>query len=718
MQGVRECVIATCLLASGCNEVCHRVGLCPNNSHNPINEESPDNFRTNDTVVPSMDIIGFLPPSSELNAAAFKRWNDDENSVRLGLSIAHSVHGTLAGKNVEGRSDLTYVVQGSTKCDNLAGGLEVTLDASYVGTQSPDLIRALMEELRPRTSYSVASVSDGLFDLRGFAYVLGVAAAAGSNNAEFNYDRGLASVRLLSPSWSVPVSGQLTIGPGIAVSSREYVTLAYLAFAGGIRSLQLMADLLPDRTARPLQGAELAGFALKLANNVFCAAQGCACAGHHMQAFFRGMTYSWSLWSHTDEGGWVRKALADAMYPPGAGIIAVTTEEFMSLPLRRRIAAEDATKICVALYLTFAGLVAVADSEVEGIPTVFEKDIPGGENRPSNFEGLHQRVYDVMGIWRRLVADRFELHHGAVGDEHSFAAFFTADRVDRHLENDAIIPFWWVEPSPLVTGDTGKLFMPAVRGGRKTIPFCGYDDLIHPDVPTHRNGTFPPGLTVKLKFGKGGLRSRGYSYLLSGSYRRENGLGFMEQSVEPNLGAYTTDALFVDPGLTNCADRRWVTPHNPMPNPAEGFFTGVNVVSYTYAGNGNDPSLMDWGTGQVESLLGFFRVNGSPAKPTSTTHHSVPGHAKRLTRWLSQRVDDPVRLVSVNNYPVIAQPEPAPRVAILPSPDLATLPLPVTGPPPPTQKDTITAPLDPSTGQKPIIRTDGGGETKEPGGSA
>lgn len=683
-----------------------------------MNEESPDNFWTNDTIVLDMDIIGFLPPSSELNAAAFKRWNDDEDSVRMSLSIAHSVHGTLAGRNVEGRSDLTYVFQGNTKCDNVAGGLEVTLDASYVGTQSPDLIRALMEELRPRTSYSVASVSDGLFDLRGFAYVLGVAAAAGSNNAEFNYDRGLASVRLLSPSWSVPVSGQLTIGPGIAVSSREYVTLAYLAFAGGIRSLQLMADLLPDRTARPLQGTELAGFALKLANNVFCAAQSCACAGHHMQAFFRGMSHSWSLWSHTDEGGWIRKALANAMYPPGAGIIAVTTEEFMSLPLRRRIASEDVTKLCVGLYLTFAGLVTVADCEVEGMPTVFEKDIPGGENRPSSFEGLHQRMYDVMGIWRRLVADRFELHHGAVGDEHSFAAFFTGDRVDRHLSNDAFIPFWWVEPSPLVTGDTGKLFMPAIRGGRKTIPLCGYDDLVHPDVPTHRNGTFPPGMAIKIKFGEGGIRSRGYSYLLSGSYRRANGLGFMEQVSDPALGVYTTDALFVEPGVTNCADRRWVTPHNPMPNPAEGYFTTANMVQYTYAGFGSDPSLDDWKSGQVESLLGFFRINENPAKPVCMSHHSVPKCARRLTRWMSQRVDDPIRMISVNNHPVSAFSEPAPHIAALLTPDLATVPEPDTGPPPPSQEDAITAPLDPGTGQKPIIRTDGGGETKDPGASA
>lgn len=693
-------------------------GLCLDHSYNPTNEESPDNSWTNDTVVLDMDIIGFLPSSSELNASAFKRWNDDEESVRLGLSISHSVHGSLGGKNVEGRSDLTYVLQGSTKCDNLAGELETTLDASYVGTQSPDLIRALMEELRPRTSYSVASVSDGLFDLRGFAYVLGVAAAAGSNNAEFNYDRGLASVRLLSPSWSVPVAGQLTIGPGIAVSSREYVTLAYLAYAGGIRSLQLMADLLPDRTARPLQGTELAGFALKLANNVFCAAQSCACAGHHMQAFFRGMSYSWSLWGHTDEGGWIRKALSCAMYPPGAGIIAVTTEEFMSLPLRRRIASEDVTKLCVGLYLTFAGLVTVADCEKEGVPTVFEKDSPSDDARPSSFEGLNQRIYDVMGIWRRLVADRFELHHGAVGDEHSFASYFNADKVDRHLSYEALIPFWWVEPSPLVTGNTGKLFMPATRGCHKTIPFCGYEDLLHPDVPTHRNGTLAAGLAVKLKFGEGGLRSRGYSYLLSGSYRRENGLGYMEQLRDPDFGAYSTDAMFVEPGVTNCAERRWVTPHNPMPSPIEGYFVGTNMVQYVYAGNGNDPSLSDWRDGVVESMFGFFRVDSNPAKPTCMSHHAVPPNAKRLTRWLSQRVDDPVRMVSVNNNPLPTSRESALLTVVPHTSVTATVPLSDTGPPPPTQEEAITAPLDPSTGHKPVIKTDGGGETKDPGASA
>lgn len=658
-----------------------------------------------------MDIISFLPPSSELNSSSFTRWNEDENSLRLGLSIAHSVHGKVGTRNVEGHADVTYVIQGSKKCDNLAGNLEVSVDAPYIGVQSPDLIRSLMEELRPRTSYSVASVSDGLFDLRGFCYVLGVAAAAGSNNAEFNYDRGLASMRLLAPSWSVPVAGQLTVGPGVAISSREYVTLSYLAYAGGIRSLQLMADLLPDRTARPLQGTELAGFAIKVANNIFSVSQGCASCDHHMEAFFRGMNYSWSLWSHTDEGGWIRRALSTATYPPGAGIVAVTTEEFMNLPLRKRISQIDAPRLTIGLFLSYCGLVPVADAYNSGLPTVCEKELDA-EPRPSSFEGLHTVTYEVMSVWRKLVCDRFDLHECSVGDQHSFRAYFTPDRIDRHLEVENFIPFWWIEPSPLVIGDTGALFMPAKRGSKISIPFSTAKEILAPDIPQSRDGRYPRGVNMSLMFERGGLREQGYSYLLSGAYRAENGLGFMEYCLEPEIGSFTTQGMFVDPGETNCADRRWLTPHNPIANPVEGYMVNRNTIKYTYAGNGNDPSPENFISDSIDSLLGYFRVNDEVTKPTTRTHHWMPKAALRLTRWIDQKVDDQVRRIRLVGAGITGTTPIAPDVEPSPPSDKATIPEPPPAPDVPQQDETVTAPLESGIGSKPSVRTDVG-ETKD-----
>jgi hypothetical protein len=399
----------------------------------------------------------------------------------------------------------------------------------------------------------------------------------------------------------------------------------------------------------------------------------------------------------------------------------VTTEEFMSLPLRKRIDPLDVTRLCVGLYLTFAGVTVVADCEESGLPTVFERD-GDGDPRPSHFEGLHYRTYEVMGRWRRLIADRFDLHHGAVGDQHSFRNYFVADRVDRHLDNKSIIPFWWIEPSPLVSGDTGKLFMPATRGKVVSMKFTNCEELICPDMSPHRNGTYPRGTEVTLIFGPGGLRERGYSYLLSGAYRRENGLGFAEYVTEPTEGVHTTDAMFVDPNETNASDRRWVTPHNPMPNPIEGFMSTHSAICYTYAGIGNDPGLDEWVGGTVDSLLGFFRLVDTVPQPVTKTHHHVPKHLDRFTRWAAQRVSDPTRRIKYNSHtpikPKVHAPEPEALLPKPPSSSQTSLPKEEAPPKPPEQSEKLTVPLAADVGVKPAIRTDAGGETKNPGASA
>jgi hypothetical protein len=227
-------------------------------------------------------VIHYLPPSSELNADAFKSWTSDSNAVRVGISVPHTVTASVGATTVEGSSDITYVVEAKKEYGTIAGELEIRQNVQYVGTQSPDVIRSLMEDLRPRTSYAVHTTVNGVFDLRGLIFICGRVAAGGSVNAEFDYGNSVSQTRLLSPTWTVPVTGELVIGPGVASTQNEFATLTYLTIAAGMRTIQLMGDLLPPE-GRALQGLKLSAFALKLAAAILSVSQGCACGTHHLQ---------------------------------------------------------------------------------------------------------------------------------------------------------------------------------------------------------------------------------------------------------------------------------------------------------------------------------------------------------------------------------------------------------------------------------------------------
>lgn len=580
-----------------------------------------------------MDILSFLPSSSELGPDAFRPWKDGSESKRLVLTVPHSVSAKVGTQEVAGSADIHYVLEAPKVNPSVKGGLVTMRGVAYVGSQSPDVIRTLMEDLRPRTSYSVAAVAQGIFDLRGLCYVCGAAAAAGAANLTATYPNDIASMRLLSPNWTVPVAGELTIGPGIASSGREFVTLALLAKAADMPRLQLMADLLPNTSEAPLQGAELAGFAFKLFANIMAAAQGCACGTHHLQAFYRGMTSAWSLWSHTDEGGWVRKALTQAVYPPGSGILALTTEEFMSLPLKVRMDPSEVTKVAVGLFLVCTGAIPVADAFAAGISTVFER-LPGSEARPSSFEGLADHTYTVFARWREMVGPLFGLHPSSISDRYSMDPYFRDDKIDPHLDYEAIVAFWYVEPGPLYPYDSGKLRMPCVRGRAVDLRLLECTGVVLPDIGQTRTGTYPRGVSVSLHVPKGNLRMSGVSYIFSGSYRPENGLSYMDVERDPEYGFYTTDAMFVDNEVTNLAARRWRTPHNPIMNTVEGYTKTGQSIRYTYVGRSFDPSIHDWEHCTVQSTLGFFLLNERVDPFSTATFHTVPPGYALLTRYL------------------------------------------------------------------------------------
>lgn len=578
-----------------------------------------------------MDLVSFLPESSSLQQGSFERFNDDEGVKRLVLRVSHSVAAKFGGRTVEGSSDVCYILQSLTECGAVGSSLNVTEEVPYVAVQSPDLVRAITESLRPRMSYALAETVDGMFDLRALAYNLGACFAAGSSGAKVPFHKESAGVRLLTPSWSVPVKGEVTLGPGVARTGREFVTLAAIAGPSGISVLQLVADTLPNTRVKPFQGYRLASFTLRAFAHLLTAAQGCGSAPHHLQAFYRGMTATWSLWSHTDEGGWLRNMLKSPSYPPSSGVLAAAGDEIIGLPLKSEVDAKELTRIAVGMYLSFSATMVVADCHRTGLPSVINRD-GGDENRPSCFGELAPQTYEVLETWRNLISDKLGLHRSAVLDGHSCRSYFNADRVDDHLHGDDLLPFWWVEPSFLYTGDPGKLEMPVRLGKVVEMPLLRTTDVIVPAVSTDFRGCLPAGATLLAIRSGGGIRMEGASYLLSGTYRPADGLTHAWYVTSGAHGANSTEALFVEPGVVNCAARRWLTPHNPVANPAEGYIRDTSAIRYEYRGRNVEPAARDWLECKVYSSPGFFRVGKDDFGSEKRCHKSIPTGYSHIVR--------------------------------------------------------------------------------------
>jgi hypothetical protein len=148
----------------------------------------------------------------------------------------------------------------------------------------------------------------------------------------------------------------------------------------------------------------------------------------------------------------------------------------------------------------------------------------------------------------------------------------------------------------------------------------------------------PPGAPIRLYRKAGDLRNDGISYLFSSAYRKKNGLSGLNYVVDVNKGIYTTDALFVKPGEVNAAARRWVTPHNPIPSPAEGYTDTATCLQYRYSGD-PEPTKSEWETATVRSSVGFFRVTNGTSVAGKRSHRDIPAHLKYLSDKYTHKID-------------------------------------------------------------------------------
>jgi hypothetical protein len=278
-----------------------------------------------------------------------------------------------------------------------------------------------------------------------------------------------------------------------------------------------------------------------------------------------------------------------------------------------------------------ATAVPIADAYHLGKPTMFARE-ESGTGRPSEYEGLVDRTYMVMHIWRYLMSKKFELHESSIGDGHSFGPYFEANSTDAHFGQKYIIPFWTNEPSPVYTGDLGNIEAPAIRGQVVKMPLFGAESIGYNEAYMLYDGRMSRGAQVTFTLKPGSLRMKGFSYIMSGAYSRTNGLAYMDYVPDYDVGVVTTDAAFVEPGVTNAAARRWMTPHNPMINPMEGYREERSAIRYTYTGKREDPKIADFSEAVMTSTIGPFYLCHDIGAPAARTHHYVPSKYEKSLR--------------------------------------------------------------------------------------
>jgi hypothetical protein len=242
-----------------------------------------------------------------------------------------------------------------------------------------------------------------------------------------------------------------------------------------------------------------------------------------------------------------------------------------------------------------------------------------------------------MELWRRKVEDLEHYIPSPVFDEASHISYWRDNESDsRHLYHEVLFPFFWVEPSPIMDyGDT-TIFMPCVP--TKTVVM----EMFPKSRDFRRSKNYPPGCIVPPR-GSATLlavdafeaRRSGSQYILSGRYRRADGLGAL---IEVPSQQFATDgnSLMFSGNSDVFSQKRWVTPHNPIAHPSECIGATSTLMVFHHCGNDGRvrnamayPNFEDL-QGSLTSVCGDFAIVAPSNNCTSSeTHRTVPRSLQR-----------------------------------------------------------------------------------------
>jgi hypothetical protein len=291
----------------------------------------------------------------------------------------------------------------------------------------------------------------------------------------------------------------------------------------GVKSVTILRDDIPGIDGRHLVGRKLAAFALRVQTNILQAAFDAMCYGAHKLAFEAGKTVGMRLNGHTDEGGWIRRLLSSPAYPVPTGFVFGVGTHFGGMPLQETIMEEDVFRVVVGDYLEFIALFPVADVQVHGEHSVIAASVEE-PTRPGDYDLLFESIYHVFVRVRELLCDLGGFHHDANDGGGALTNYINRNPVDRHFGNSHIMPWFFVEPSPLLTQAYEGYKVPARHGDIVKLPMFSALAVRHLGGNCDFVGCCSPGgksyIIRRLIF----FRDEGVLYFLSAAYSPDNGL--------------------------------------------------------------------------------------------------------------------------------------------------------------------------------------------------
>jgi hypothetical protein len=306
--------------------------------------------------------------------------------------------------------------------------------------------------------------------------------------------------------------------------------------------------------------------------------------GEHMFAYYRGLCKHITLRAHSDEGGWIRKAMMRANYPRPVGLICqdssldVETPRFKTINTSQAIFLSEVlghmveTAACVADAdpLMIRNMVSVFDNrELDDSGAAIDEDTTKAE-KPSAFPDLEEVLNNIedratVVLGRTDVGQGLE-HHTSLLIRGTFRSYLSDNRVDKHFKHKNFMPYAYVEHGAVlkeqstVTCDGPKagrsvqipLFPePPVTLGKQVLNLAGNGHALND--------------ALYFRYRDTGLRGLGAFYLGSGAF---GGIGLESISIMDGVSGKHQVAMCRD-NQPNLESMRWIRPHCPVPMAGE-----------------------------------------------------------------------------------------------------------------------------------------------------
>nr|WDS83876.1 putative coat protein [Cordyceps chanhua victorivirus 1]WDV34687.1 coat protein [Cordyceps chanhua victorivirus 1] len=187
-------------------------------------------------------------------------------------------------------------------------------------------------------------------------------------------------------------------------------------------------------------------------------------------ALTRGLHHCVTVVGHTDEGGTVRDLLRHSGFGVPFGGIHFGLEPYVGLPALATNSHSDIASYVDSLALTTAALVAHCDPGLfydgRWYPTFYngtgadDPEVRPGQNQPGTNAMAQRNLTQLRADFSKF-ADIYTQGLGTLfscpGDTRVATAFFTASisnlGVTRHLAHASVAPYYWIEPTSLIPHD-------------------------------------------------------------------------------------------------------------------------------------------------------------------------------------------------------------------------------------------------------------------------